>query len=198
MTKKQRYQHTFGTLHASDDFLKEVSAMKTTKHFPARRLIGLCAAVILILAMSTAAYAADVGGIQRRVQLWIHGDQTDVVLDIRDGQYTATYEDSEGNSHEFGGGGVAIEPDGSERPLTEEELLEHLDHPEVEYEDDGTVWVYYRGQKIEITDKFDDSGVCYVQLKDGDDILYMTIKYRGGFAVNPNHYISPSQFNIGK
>ena len=49
MTNKQRYQRTFGTLHASGDFLKEVSAMKTTKHFPARRLIGLCAAVILIL-----------------------------------------------------------------------------------------------------------------------------------------------------
>lgn len=198
MTNKQRYQRTFGTLHASDDFLKEVSAMKTTKHFPARRLIGLCAAVILILGMATAAYAADMGGIQRRVQLWIHGDQTDVVLDIRDGQYTATYEDSEGNSHEFGGGGVAIEPDGSERPLTEEELLEHLDHPEVEYEDDGTVWVYYRGQKIEITDKFDDSGVCYVQLKDGDDILYMTIKYQNGCATSPNCYIAPSEFNTSR
>lgn len=198
MTNKQRYQRTFGTLHASDDFLKEVSAMKTTKHFPARRLIGLCAAVILILGMATAAYAADMGGIQRRVQLWIHGDQTDVVLDIRDGQYTATYEDSEGNSHEFGGGGVAIEPDGSERPLTEEELLEHLDHPEVEYEDDGTVWVYYRGQKIEITNKFDEDGVCYVQLKDGDDILYMTIKYQNGYATSPNCYIAPSEFNTSR
>ena len=30
MTNKQRYQRTFGTLHASGDFLKEVSAMKTT------------------------------------------------------------------------------------------------------------------------------------------------------------------------
>ena len=198
MTNKQRYQRTFGTLHASDDFLKEVSAMKTTKHFPARRLIGLCAAVILILGMATAAYAADVGGIQRRVQLWIHGDQTDVVLDIRSGQYTATYEDSEGNSHEFGGGGVAFKPDGSERPLTEEEILEHLDRPEVEYEDDGTVWVYYRGQKIEITGKFDEDGVCYVQLKDGDDILYMTVKYQDGYATSPNCYIAPSEFNTSR
>ena len=172
--------------------------MKTTKHFPARRLIGLCAAVILILGMATAAYAADVGGIQRRVQLWIHGDQTDVVLDIRSGQYTATYEDSEGNSHEFGGGGVAFKPDGSERPLTEEEILEHLDRPEVEYEDDGTVWVYYRGQKIEITGKFDEDGVCYVQLKDGDDILYMTVKYQDGYATSPNCYIAPSEFNTSR
>ena len=195
MTNKQRYQRTFGTLHASGDFLKEVTTMKTTKHFPARRLIGLCAAVILILAMATAAYAADVGNIQRRVQLWIHGDQTDVVLDIRDGQYTATYEDSEGNPRQFGGGGVAFEPDGSERPLTEEEILAHLNRPEVEYEDNGTVWVYYRGQKIEITDRFDADGMCYVQLKDGDDILYMTIKYQDGYATSPNRYTAPSEFN---
>ena len=198
MTNKQRYQRTFGTLHASGDFLKEVTTMKTTKHFPARRLIGLCAAVILILAMATAAYAADVGGIQRRVQLWIHGDQTDAVLDIRGGQYTVTYEDPEGNSQEFGGGGVAFEPDGSERPLTEEEILAHLNRPEVEYEDDGTVWVYYRAQRIEITDKFDADGVCYVQLKDGDDILYMTIKYQDGYATSPNRYIAPSEFNTSR
>ena len=172
--------------------------MKTTKHFPARRLIGLCAAVILILAMATAAYAADVGGIQRRVQLWIHGDQTDAVLDIRDGQYTATYEDSEGNPRQFGGGGVTFEPDGSERPLTEEEILAHLNRPEVEYEDDGTVWVYYRAQRIEITDKFDAGGVCYVQLKDGDDILYMTIKYQDGYATSPNRYTAPSEFNTSR
>ena len=198
MTNKQRYQRTFGTLHASGDFLKEVTTMKSTKHFPARRLIGLCAAVILILAMATAAYAADVGNIQRRVQLWIHGDQTDAVLDIRGGQYTVTYEDPEGNSQEFGGGGVAIEPDGSERPLTEEEILAHLNRPEVDYEDDGTVWVYYRAQRIEITDKFDADGVCYVQLKDGDDILYMTIKYQNGYATSPNRYIAPSEFNTSR
>lgn len=198
MTNKQRYQRAFSALHASDDFLMEDNTMKTTKHFPARRLIGLCAVVILILGMATSAYAADVGGIQRRLQLWIHGDQTDVVLDIRDGRYTATYEDSEGNSHQFSGGGVAIEPDGSERPLTEEEILEHLDSPEVEYEDGGAVWVYYRGRKIEITDKFDADGVCYVQLKDGDGILYVTVKYRGGFAVSPNCYVSPSEFNTSR
>lgn len=195
MTNKQRYQRTFGTLHASGDFLKEVYAMKTTKHFPARRLIGLCAAVILILAMTTAAYATDVGGIQRKVQLWIHGDQTDVVLDIHNGQYTATYEDAEGNTHEFGGGGVALGPFGYERPLTEEEILENLDSPEVEYEDDGTVWVYYRDQKTEITDRFDADGVCFVQLQDGDAVLYMTVKYKDGFATSPNCYPNYSDFS---
>ena len=51
--------------------------------------------------------------------------------------------DRDGTKHEMGGGGVAFEPDGTERALTEEEMLEHLNAPEVVYEDDGTVTVYY-------------------------------------------------------
>lgn len=35
--------------------------------------------------------------------------------------------------------------------------------PEVEYEADGRVWVFYRDQKIEITDLFED-GICHVKL----------------------------------
>jgi len=34
--------------------------------------------------------------------------------------------DCEGNAAESGGGGVAFNDDGSERPLSEEELLDHL------------------------------------------------------------------------
>ena len=75
-----------------------------------------------------------------------------------------------------GGGGVAFEPDGSERPLTEEEILEHLDHPEVDHKEDGTIWVYYRGQKIEITDRFDEDGYCYLELRDGTEILFARSK----------------------
>ena len=80
------------------------------------------------------------------------------------GSYTLTYEDAEG-VHERGGGGVAIDFFGRERPLTEEELLEQLSMPEVEYLEDGTVWVYYLDQSLEITDLFDENGVCFVQLK---------------------------------
>lgn len=61
----------------------------------------------------------------------------------------------------IGGGGVAINPDGTERPLTEEELWDEINAPEVEYEEDGRVVVYYLNQQLDVTDKFVD-GVCYV------------------------------------
>ena len=38
-----------------------------------------------------------------------------------------------------GGGGVAYE-NGTERLLTADELLDEINMPEVEYEEDGTVW----------------------------------------------------------
>lgn len=191
MIDKQQYQRTFGVLHASGDFLKEDITMQTTKHFSMRKVSLLCAAVILIFSISTVCYAADVGGIRRTIQLWIHGDQTDAIMEIQDGQYQLTYEDQQGNLHQQNGGGIAIEPDGSQRPVTEEEILEHLNNPEVEYKDDGTVWVYYRNQSLEITDRFDADGVCYVQLKNGDDILYLTVRYQDGYSTSTNAFVQP-------
>lgn len=195
MIDKKQYQRTFGVLHASGDFLKEELTMQSTKHFFVRRAVILCATIVFILSMAPVCYAADIGGIQRIIQVWIHGDQTDVVMDIQNGSYTLHYEDANGTPHEIGGGGVAFEPDGAERPLTEEELVEHLNMPEVEYEEDGTVWVYYMNQAMEITDQFNSDGVCFVQLKNGADILYLTVKYQNGYATNPSGFIQPEKFN---
>lgn len=194
MTDKEQYQRTFGVLHASGDFLKEDFTMKPKKHISIRRIGILCAAVILIFSMATVCYAKDVGGIQRTIQLWIHGDQTSAIMDIQDGQYTITYEDAQGNTHQQGGGGVAIEADGSERPLTEEELMEHLNSPEVEYRDDGSVWIYYMDQAMEITDRFNEDSICFVQLKNGKDTLYVTIKYDDGYAWSPSAFVQPEAF----
>lgn len=169
--------------------------MQSPKHFPVRRVVFLCAAIILVFSMATICYAADVGGIRRTIQLWIHGEQTSAVMDIQNGQYTLHYEDDDGTPHEQSGGGVAIEPDGSERPLTEEEMMEHLNMPEVEYKEDGTVWVYYRNQATEITDLFQPDGVCFVQLKNGANTLYLTVKYQNGYATSPNGFVQPEEFN---
>lgn len=195
MIDKTQYQRTFGVLHASGDFLKEDFIMQPKKHISTRRIGILCAAAILIFSMATVCYAKDVGGIQRTVQLWIHGDQTSAIMDIQDGQYTLTYEDAQGNSHQQGGGGVAIEADGSERPLTEEELMEHLNSPEVDYREDGTVWIYYMDQAMEISDRFNDDNICFVQLKNGKDTLFVTIKFDGGYAWSPSAFVQPDSFN---
>ena len=71
------------------------------------------------------AYAANVGGIQRTVQVWLHGDQTTANMTVSDdGTYTIEYPDENGETREISGGGIAYEADGTERPLTGEELLE--------------------------------------------------------------------------
>lgn len=192
MTNKERYKRTFSALHASEDYLMEVTPMKRTGKVRKHRIVALCACIALIAVLATAAYATDVGGIQRTIQLWIHGDQTDAVMVVeKDGSYKVTYADENGDAREMAGGGVAMDMFGNERPLTEEEILEHLSDPDVEYKDDGTVWVYYRNQQIEITDKFDDDGVCYVKIDNGDETLYLTIQYQEGYSMSPHGYEKP-------
>ena len=148
-----------------------------------------------MLALGSVAYASDLGGIQRTVQLWLNGEMTDATLTVKNGHYTVNYTDSEGNERERSGGGVAFEPDGTERALTEEELFEHLNEPEIEEREDGTVMVYYLDQKLDVTDKFDEDGVCYVQLEGGEKTIYMTIKRGNGYATSTTKYILPSEFN---
>ena len=117
------------------------------------------------------------------------------MLDVQNGQYTLT--DQQG-SFLRGGGGVAIEPDGSERPLTEEEIIDHLEHPEVLHQEDGSIWICYRGQKMEITDRFDEDGYCYLELHDGEKVLYATIEKSGGLATSPTAYPQPGQFGTSE
>lgn len=188
MIDKEQYQRTFGVLHASAPNLKEETIMKTN-HFP--RALALCAAVLLVLSLTAVCYGADVGGIRRTIQLWIHGDQTTAVMDIQQGQYTLFYEDADGNTQERSGGGIAIEDDGSNRPLTEEELLEHLNEPEIFYGEDGTVWAYWKEQAMEITDKFNDQGICFLRLEDGDEVWYLTVRYENGFSMSHEAYVQP-------
>lgn len=195
MIDKDRYQRTFGLLHASGDFLKEVPTMRPKHHFPIRKITVLCAAVLLLFSMASVCYAENIGGIRRTIQLWIHGDQTSAVMDIQDGQYTITYEDAQGNTHQRGGGGVAYEADGSERPLTEEELMEQLNAPEVAYLEDGTVWVYYLDHAMEITDRFNEDGICFLQLKNDDETLYLTIEYNNGYAYSSDAFIQPEEWS---
>ena len=197
MTEKEKFQRAFTPLHASPDTMTEVMKMteRKTKRPALRRAATIGLAAALVLALGSVAYASDLGGIQRTVQLWIKGDQTDAVMTIDQGHYTIDYTDKDGTEHEMGGGGVAIEDDGTERALTEEELFEHLNQPEVEESEDGTVTVYYLDQSLDVTDKFNEDGVCYVQLEGGKKTIYMTIKRGNGYATSTTKYILPSEFN---
>lgn len=190
MTNKQKYKQAFSVLRSSCEITLEVEKMamisrKAKFRATAAAVITIC---LLITGGSSVVYAMDVGGVQRIIQLWIEGDRTDVTFEYNEsGTYDMSYETQDGVIEEQHGGGVAIEEDGTERPLTEEELLEQLNRPVVEYGEDGTVWVYYYDQKIEITDQFKDD-VCYVKLSNGEETLYMTILYQDGWCTSPHKY----------
>ncbi len=196
MTNKEKYKQAFSAVHVSDDFIWEAANMnRTTKHHSLKHIAAVIAACIILIGTATTAYAADIGGIQRIIQVWIHGDQTSATITFDgSGAYDMDYTTPDGNTQHLGGGGVALEADGTERPLTEEELMEHLTSPEVEDREDGTVWVYWYNQALEITDKFED-GVCFVKLENGDETLYMTVRYQDGWATSPQKYILPDSWS---
>ena len=189
MTNKERYKQAFGAVRAPEGLAdgimerieqnkREVTDMKKTSKTTKRIIAGLVAAFVLVIGAGTA-YAANVGGIQRTVQLWIHGDQTTATLTIDtpapDGpnSYTVSYTDADGNVHEMGGGGLAT--------------------PDIRFNDDGTVWVYSLDQKIDITDKFDEDGFCYVSVKQGRITYYITVSRTGSAAINTSRYAQPSE-----
>lgn len=196
MTNKEKYKQAFSGLHPLEPISLEVAQMvKMQKKHKFQVAAAILTAFILVGGTGTV-YAANVGGIQRTIQLWIHGDQTDATLDVKeDGSYSLNYSDENGKEVEQGGGGVAFDADGTERPLTEEEIMEQINMPEVEYEEDGSVWVYYENQKIEITDKFDNDKVCYVKIKGNEKTLYLTVKYQNGYCISEDKYPNPVSFN---
>lgn len=197
MTNKEKYKQAFSVLQTSENFSLEVEKMAKLNKRKTYRSIAVAAAICLLLIGGTGtAYAANVGGMQRTLQLWIHGDQTEVTVDFNsDGSYSMKYTDAEGNVKESGGGGVAYDIFGRERPLTEEELIEQLsNNVDVTYSDDGTVTLYFQDQIIDLTNKFKDN-VCYVLLNGDNCTLYVTIKYDNGWAASSNKYISPDSFN---
>ncbi len=200
MSNQEKFKKTFDKLKASPDVITEVLNMTEEKKvipiwkkYLMSKVAVAVAAVALFASSGTAVYAMNVGGIQRIVQVWIHGDQTDATFSVENGTYSLQYTDEEGNVITQGGGGVALEGN-EERPLSEEELLDYLTMPDVEYKDDGTIWIYYLNQKMEITDKFED-GICYVKLAADGKEQYVTVKYQNGFAVGEKRYIQPSEFN---
>lgn len=176
--------------HSTEDLghPPERTANMENKRINSRRIIGLVLAACLVFTLAVTAYAADIGGIRSIIMLWLQGEETTVLLDVQEGHYTVTAEDG---SPIISGGGVVMEADGSKRPVTEEEVLALLDQPDVYHKEDGTIWVYYREQKIEITDMFDDSGFCYLELQDGDGVLYVLVDKQGGLSTSQTGYPTP-------
>ncbi len=199
MTNKEKYKQAFSAVKLSEDFSWEGSRDKTTGiNFAYKR--GIAAAIIaaVVVCSGGAVYAADVGGVQRTVQLWVHGEQTDVTIDLDgNGNYTMEYPDEDGNAQTSYGGGVTINNNGSVDAVLDEDLMEYLSEPEVDISVDGSVWIYWYDQHIDITDKFEDD-VCYAQLEKAGETVYMTIVLRDNddlhYAMDSSKYPNISKF----
>ena len=127
MTNGEKYKKAFSVLQTSKGSLQEVENMaklqKRTKMKTAAAVIAGC----IILGGTGTAYAANVGGIQRTVQIWLHGDQTQATLDVsNDGTYTMEYYNEDGTLQQTGGGGVSIDADELSAPLQRKNLWKKL------------------------------------------------------------------------
>ena len=127
------------------------------------------------------AYAADLGGIQEKVHLWVNGEAVEATV-VQDpesatGAYTIYFENGEIAG---AGGGIAVEPDGTERPITIDEAVEQF-NSEVDRDENGTVWLYDNGQAYDITDLVVD-GSCNVVIQgaDGNAAYYEIEDNHGG------------------
>ena len=146
MSNREQYKRAFQALHASRDFSMEAMDMNTKKmrfNFSRGLAVAMIITVLLVGSLS-AAYATDLGGFRRTIQIWMYGEAKDAIVEPYTGggedvdvecdgeatmaepSYVVTWTDGNGEKHQMQGGGVAMEADGTERPLTMDEYLEHL------------------------------------------------------------------------
>jgi hypothetical protein len=161
--------------------------MKMNKKRIMKTVSAAFATVVLVAATGTGAYAANVGGIQDTVSLWLHGDVTDVTItEVGEGQFELTYPDGTVR----GTGGMAEDGHGGMRGVTMEEMIEELRTAvEVEEDRDGHIWIYVRNHKIDITDQIKEKGYAKEKVKDGFLADYITVIWHedGGCAVSTSH-----------
>ena len=89
MNNKKKYKRAFSTLHTSEHFEFNLEDGKMIrKTFKMRKVITvLCFALVLTVG-GVSVYAANVGGIQRIIQVWIQGDRTDATLIVNEKEGT--------------------------------------------------------------------------------------------------------------
>lgn len=144
---------------------------------PRAAAVAMLACVLLVGTLS-AAYAAS-GEFRQAVKVWMYGAETEAMLSREEGDdyFTLTWTDENGERHERGGGGIAMEADGTERPITAEEYLEQLTgNADVENTEDGRLMLYYYDQALDITDAFDADGNCKLALEHDGKTTYILVR----------------------
>ncbi len=176
MTNKERYRRAFSTLHASYPVSWEEKTMeKTNRHFKMRPALAAGLAAVLLVGCAGAAYAANVGGIQQTVRMWLGGQSVEAQVEDHStqdvGAYTFTVPGPDGQSVTRSVGGTAIAPDGARRPMSAQELAEDFATEVVETED-GAVWLYDHDKSYDITAHLADGQTRLTLEADGHTVYY--------------------------
>lgn len=152
-------------------------------HKKHKKNIAVAAAIAcaVIIGGSGTVYAADIGGIQEKLSIWLYGKQTEVeVNENENGGYTFTYDRGNGAEGMSVFSGVSFDTDGSETWLTADKLAEQINNSAtVEKDADGKVWVYYYDQKQDITDMFAKNDVCQITMTHEGKTVHLTITENG-------------------
>lgn len=182
MTNKERYKQAFSALPSSQQFhLEEAEMTQIHKKHKKNMAVAAAIACAVIIGGSGTVYAADIGGIQEKLSIWLYGKQTEVdVTENENGGYTFTYDRGNGTEGMSAYGGVSFNADGSQTWLTADELADQINNSAtVEKDADGKVWVYYYDQKQDITDQLVNSNVCHITMTHEGKTIYLTISENG-------------------
>ena len=165
MSNKENYKKAFSVLKSSCDFTLEEKRMNRIKRENTHRNLLVAAAVMLVvLAGSGTAYAADLGGIRETVQMWIHGEQTDVTINDESIEYV----DEDGNVQVETG--FKAGPKIGQRPLTGEEIAEEkVNEVYVDMTDDGKIILYFHDKQFDVTDNMANKNNKFHIVADGSE-----------------------------
>lgn len=188
---RNEYKRAFSSIHADHDFKVSLEENTMTKKTWNKGFAAICTAAVIAFA-GTTAYAQDAGGIQRKMQIWINGDQTTATVDFSDNG-TYIIHDEAGNEV-GGGGGIAIGKLGQkDRPLTAEEMEESLADDITLDNKNGDYILHWHNKSVDITDSFGEDGYAYITLTDQGKVKYVTISKDGSYATGTNKYPVPGK-----
>ena len=174
MTNSEKYKRAMNASQPSEKIVLEVDTMKTGTHHFGKAFIAVCAVMVLIVSMAAVSYAADIGGFRQTVTMWFRGEKRDVeVEEIEPGSFE--WVDENGETMDMKG--VVVEGDGESRPMTMDEMRDSFDtEATVDKDENGRIWLYYKDQKLDITDKLDKENIAKVTLDDNGKTIYFTVK----------------------
>lgn len=140
---------------------------------------------VVILSAGVTAYAADIGGFREKFDLWIDGEKkTATVREVYDGEIdwvdgtTLDLADKvpcNVDSDKMKSYVLEAEGEDGQEPaaiitfydaddISWNEIVAHLNGPQVSFNEDGSIVVYYCDQVIDITDQF-EVDICCVELE---------------------------------